>query len=89
VYEDLVAKGAIVPAQEVPPPTVPMDYSWARVSVMGIWRVKVDLGVSLVCLENILSTVLKLAMYKMQRLSASAAGVLLFPCLALSWYSYR
>uniref|UniRef100_A0A8C8ZM28 ATP-citrate synthase n=1 Tax=Prolemur simus TaxID=1328070 RepID=A0A8C8ZM28_PROSS len=30
VYEDLVAKGAIVPAQEVPPPTVPMDYSWAR-----------------------------------------------------------
>lgn len=31
VYEDLVAKGVIVPAQEVPPPTVPMDYSWARV----------------------------------------------------------
>nr|XP_033774207.1 ATP-citrate synthase [Geotrypetes seraphini]XP_033774208.1 ATP-citrate synthase [Geotrypetes seraphini] len=30
VYEDLVAKGEIVPAQEVPPPTVPMDYSWAR-----------------------------------------------------------
>lgn len=30
VYEDLVAKGVIVPAQEVPPPTVPMDYSWAR-----------------------------------------------------------
>ncbi|KAG9343972.1 hypothetical protein JZ751_012447 [Albula glossodonta] len=30
VYEDLVAKGVIVPAEEVPPPTVPMDYSWAR-----------------------------------------------------------
>ncbi|XP_004859429.1 ATP-citrate synthase isoform X1 [Heterocephalus glaber] len=30
VYEDLVARGAIEPAQEVPPPTVPMDYSWAR-----------------------------------------------------------
>ncbi|XP_037665066.1 ATP-citrate synthase isoform X4 [Choloepus didactylus] len=30
VYEDLVFKGVIVPAQEVPPPTVPMDYSWAR-----------------------------------------------------------
>uniref|UniRef100_A0A8C1VQS0 ATP-citrate synthase n=1 Tax=Cyprinus carpio TaxID=7962 RepID=A0A8C1VQS0_CYPCA len=30
VYDDLVAKGIIVPAQEVPPPTVPMDYSWAR-----------------------------------------------------------
>nr|KAF6492406.1 hypothetical protein HJG59_009610 [Molossus molossus]KAF6492409.1 hypothetical protein HJG59_009613 [Molossus molossus] len=30
VYDDLVNKGVIVPAQEVPPPTVPMDYSWAR-----------------------------------------------------------
>ncbi|XP_035260855.1 ATP-citrate synthase isoform X1 [Anguilla anguilla] len=30
VYDDLVADGIIVPAQEVPPPTVPMDYSWAR-----------------------------------------------------------
>lgn len=30
VYEDLVSKGEIVPAEEVPPPTVPMDYSWAR-----------------------------------------------------------
>ncbi|KAM3922543.1 ATP-citrate synthase isoform 2-T2 [Leptodactylus fuscus] len=30
VYEDLVGKGEIVPAEEVPPPTVPMDYSWAR-----------------------------------------------------------
>ncbi|XP_067100577.1 ATP-citrate synthase isoform X1 [Osmerus mordax] len=30
VYDELVAKGTIVPAQEVPPPTVPMDYSWAR-----------------------------------------------------------
>ncbi|XP_019361831.1 PREDICTED: ATP-citrate synthase isoform X1 [Gavialis gangeticus] len=30
VYEDLVSKGVIEPAEEVPPPTVPMDYSWAR-----------------------------------------------------------
>lgn len=30
VYDELVAVGTIVPAQEVPPPTVPMDYSWAR-----------------------------------------------------------
>lgn len=30
VYDDLVKKGVIVPAEEVPPPTVPMDYSWAR-----------------------------------------------------------
>uniref|UniRef100_H3CMQ4 ATP citrate synthase n=1 Tax=Tetraodon nigroviridis TaxID=99883 RepID=H3CMQ4_TETNG len=30
VYEDLVSKGVIQPAEEVPPPTVPMDYSWAR-----------------------------------------------------------
>lgn len=32
VYQDLVAKRVIEPAEEVPPPTVPMDYSWARVS---------------------------------------------------------
>ncbi|TSK28014.1 ATP-citrate synthase [Bagarius yarrelli] len=30
VYDDLVNLGVIVPAKEVPPPTVPMDYSWAR-----------------------------------------------------------
>uniref|UniRef100_A0A336M202 ATP-citrate synthase n=1 Tax=Culicoides sonorensis TaxID=179676 RepID=A0A336M202_CULSO len=30
VYDDLVKSGVIVPAPEVPPPTVPMDYSWAR-----------------------------------------------------------
>ena len=30
VYDNLVKKGYIVPAPEVPPPTVPMDYSWAR-----------------------------------------------------------
>lgn len=34
VYDDLVANGVIVPAQEVPPPTVPMDYSWARVTLL-------------------------------------------------------
>lgn len=30
VYNDLVESGVIVPMDEVPPPTVPMDYSWAR-----------------------------------------------------------
>lgn len=30
VYNDLVESGVIVPQDEVPPPTVPMDYSWAR-----------------------------------------------------------
>ncbi|XP_076627273.1 ATP-citrate synthase [Colletes latitarsis] len=30
VYEKLVKEGTIVPEPEVPPPTVPMDYSWAR-----------------------------------------------------------
>ncbi|MBN3283052.1 ACLY synthase, partial [Polyodon spathula] len=32
VYDELVAEGVIVPAKEVPPPTVPMDYSWARIN---------------------------------------------------------
>ncbi|KAH0546822.1 ATP-citrate synthase [Cotesia glomerata] len=30
VYHNLVENGTIVPEPEVPPPTVPMDYSWAR-----------------------------------------------------------
>ncbi|KAL5286853.1 ACLY family protein [Megaselia abdita] len=30
VYNELVKSGRIVPKEEVPPPTVPMDYSWAR-----------------------------------------------------------
>jgi len=30
VYSDLVEKGVIVPKAEVAPPTVPMDYNWAR-----------------------------------------------------------
>lgn len=30
VYGDLVESGIIIPQDEVPPPTVPMDYSWAR-----------------------------------------------------------
>ncbi|KAI4454679.1 atp-citrate synthase [Holotrichia oblita] len=30
VYNNLVKQGVIVPLPEVPPPTVPMDYSWAR-----------------------------------------------------------
>lgn len=55
VYEDLVAKGVIVPAQEVPPPTVPMDYSWARVGAGGVpTRVgKGGLGAKVVALELI------------------------------------
>ena len=31
VYQKLVEDGKIVPEPELPPPTVPMDYSWARV----------------------------------------------------------
>lgn len=30
VYEKLVKQGIIVPMPELPPPTVPMDYNWAR-----------------------------------------------------------
>ncbi|KAF5272799.1 hypothetical protein FQA39_LY07826 [Lamprigera yunnana] len=30
VYDGLVKKGVIIPKPEVPPPTVPMDYNWAR-----------------------------------------------------------
>ena len=33
VYTALVKSGEIEPQPEVPPPTVPMDYNWARVSV--------------------------------------------------------
>lgn len=32
VYDKLVENGTIVPEPEQPPPTVPMDYTWARVS---------------------------------------------------------
>ena len=34
VYEEMVKTGHIVPVEEVPPPTVPMDYSWARVNYL-------------------------------------------------------
>ena len=30
MYEGLVAKGEIVPKEEMAPPTVPMDFNWAR-----------------------------------------------------------
>ena len=30
VYDDLVANGIVVPKEEVAPPTVPMDFNWAR-----------------------------------------------------------
>ena len=33
VFLELKGKGAIVPREEVPPPTVPMDFSWARVNI--------------------------------------------------------
>ena len=32
MYQKLLQEGIIVPKEEVPPPTVPMDFSWARVS---------------------------------------------------------
>ena len=32
VYDEMVAKGDIIPKEEVAPPTVPMDFNWARVS---------------------------------------------------------
>jgi hypothetical protein len=31
-FDELVAAGQIVVREERPPPPVPMDYSWARVS---------------------------------------------------------
>ncbi len=34
VYQSLIKGGIIVPQPEVPPPPVPMDYNWARVSVL-------------------------------------------------------
>ena len=34
VYDELVAKGVVTPKPEVAPPTVPMDFNWARVSNM-------------------------------------------------------
>ena len=34
VYDKLVENGTIVPEPEQPPPTVPMDYTWARVGYM-------------------------------------------------------
>jgi hypothetical protein len=37
----LVKDGVIVPEEEVPPPTVPMDYTWARVclKLIGIFNI--------------------------------------------------
>lgn len=37
VYEKLVKDGTVVPKPEVPPPTVPMDYNWARASFIFIY----------------------------------------------------
>ena len=34
VYSGLVDEGIVVEQEEVPPPTVPMDYTWARVSLI-------------------------------------------------------
>ena len=36
VYDEMVTKGDIVPKEEVAPPTVPMDFNWARVSTMNL-----------------------------------------------------
>jgi ATP citrate (pro-S)-lyase len=36
VYESLVNEGVIVPKKEGPPPTIPIDYAWAR--KLGIVR---------------------------------------------------
>ena len=33
MYDGLVADGVIVPKPEEAPPTVPMDFNWARVSL--------------------------------------------------------
>lgn len=32
VFDNLISEGKVILTDEVPPPTVPMDYSWARVS---------------------------------------------------------
>lgn len=37
VFESLVKNGTVIPRPEVPPPTVPMDYSWARVCFIVIF----------------------------------------------------
>ena len=37
VYEGLVADGVVIPKPEEAPPTVPMDYNWARVSVYSVF----------------------------------------------------
>ena len=31
VFSELVSTGVVIPKEEVAPPTVPMDYNWARV----------------------------------------------------------
>ena len=31
VFENMVAEGVIIPKPDEAPPTVPMDYNWARV----------------------------------------------------------
>ena len=41
VYTSLVDSGVIVPRPEVAPPTVPMDFNWARVS-MQLFTVSVN-----------------------------------------------
>ena len=49
VYAELVALGVITPREEVTPPTVPMDYNWARVSIIAAHQCKLRVST----LENI------------------------------------
>ena len=44
VYKQLLQSGIILPTREVPPPPVPMDYAWARVSIKIKGRAAVWVG---------------------------------------------
>lgn len=47
VYSDLVSRGVVVPKPEVPPPPVPMDYNWAR-ETMLIFRPRVGCSLNFI-----------------------------------------
>lgn len=54
VYNKLVQDGTIVPEPEVPPPTVPMDYSWARVRMRdSSWRIALLVWIGLLMVINV------------------------------------
>ena len=52
-YEELVQKGVIQPQAEVPPPAVPMDYSWARVCTHLLRRARIMCTSNVVCLQEL------------------------------------